>query len=95
MNSTADLRPTKLRSWNDDSISMTYGISVISKLPGGKEVVDFGRSKLQEVLSGLHPLRETVKTVNKVEANPREEFRHIRMTHDVYTGIKNECCTGV
>ena len=37
--------------------------------------------------TGLHPLRETVKKVNKVEDNPRGELHHASRTQEIYARI--------
>ncbi len=36
---------------------------------------------------GLHPLRETVKKVNKVEDNPRGELHHAIRAQEIHARI--------
>ncbi len=42
---------------------------------------------------GLHPLRETVKKVNKVGVNPRGELHHASRTQEIYARTQSESCT--
>ncbi len=55
--------------------------------------IDEQHKRWVEILNGLHPLRETVKKVNKVGVNPRGELHHASRTQEIYARTQSESCT--